>query len=106
MAWCAVITYMTGSPPRRRLPKNVVVAAVACALLAVSQSTNVYSFMQGTPEARAFGTWGFALALMLPTWALMAACAPLIVRLARTYTFAPQNRARSAAIHVAAGLVF
>ena len=62
--------------------------------------------MQGTPETRVFGTWGFALALMLPTWALMAACVPLIMRLARTYTFAPQTRARSAAIHVAAGLVF
>jgi two-component system LytT family sensor kinase len=83
-----------------------VVGAVACALLAVSQSTNVYSFMQGSPESRAYGTWGFALALMLPTWVLMAGCVPLIVRLARTYTFAPQNRARSAAIHVAAGLVF
>src|SRR5436189_209044 len=101
-----VIMSMPRLLERRRSRKNEVVAAVACALLAVSQSTNVYSFMQGTPEARAFGTWGFALALMLPTWALMAACAPLIVRLARTYTFAPQNRARSAAIHVAAGLVF
>ena len=86
----------SGSLQSRWLPKNAVVAAVACAVLAVSQTTNVYSFMQGTPETRAFGSWGFALALMLPTWALMAACAPLIVRLARTYTFAPQNRARSA----------
>jgi len=99
---------MTGSesPQRRRLPRNAVVAAVACVVLAVSQTTNVYSFMQGTPETRVFGTWGFALALMLPTWVLMAACVPLIMRLARTYTFAPQNRARSAAIHIAAGLVF
>jgi hypothetical protein len=40
----------SGSPERRRLPKNAVVAAVACGLLAVSQSTNVYSFMQGTPD--------------------------------------------------------
>jgi two-component system, LytTR family, sensor kinase len=90
---------------RRRSLRNTVVATVACALLAVSQSINVYSFMRGS-DARAYGTWGFALALMLPTWVLMAGCVPLIVRLARTYTFAPRNRARSAAIHVTAGLVF
>jgi two-component system LytT family sensor kinase len=96
---------MPGLLQRRRSLRNAVVAAVACALLAVSQSTNVYSFMQGS-DARAYATWGFALALMLPTWALMAAFAPLIAWLARSYTFAPQNRARSAAIHVAAGLVF
>jgi two-component system, LytTR family, sensor kinase len=90
---------------RRRLLRNAGVGAVACALLAVSQSTNVYSIMQGT-DAHAFGTWGYALALMVPTWALMAACVPLIVLAARTYTFAPQNRARSAAIHVVAGLLF
>jgi two-component system LytT family sensor kinase len=76
------------------------VAAVACALLAVSQSTNNYLLWQG------HGTWGLALALMLPTFALMAACAALIAWLARTYTFALQNRARSASVHVAAALVF
>jgi len=79
---------------------------VAYALLAVSQSTNVYAIQQGSPESRGFGTFRFALALMLPTWALMAACVPLIARLARTYTFAPQNRARSTIMHVLAGLVF
>jgi two-component system, LytTR family, sensor kinase len=79
---------------------NAVVTAVACALLAVSQSANVYTFWQGR------GTWRLALALMLPTWALMALCWPLFVRLARRYTFAPQSRARSVVIHVAAGLLF
>jgi two-component system, LytTR family, sensor kinase len=74
--------------------------AVVCALLAISQSANVYTFWQGR------GTWWLALALTLPTWALMAACWPVFVWLARTYTFAPQDRARSGAIHVAAGLVF
>ncbi len=92
-----------GSPQHRRFPVNAVVPAVACALLAISQSANVYTFWQG---ARAPGTWWLALALMLPTWTLMAVCWPLFVRLARKYTFGPQNRARSAAIHVAAGLVF
>jgi two-component system LytT family sensor kinase len=96
---------VTGLFERRRSVRNAVVGTVACALLSVSQSTNVYSFMQGT-DARAFGTWAYALALMVPTWALMAAFVPLIVRAARTYTFAPQNRARSAAIHVVASLVF
>jgi LytS/YehU family sensor histidine kinase len=43
---------------------------------------------------------------MLPTWVLMAACVPLIARLARTNTFALQNRARSTMIHVAAALGF
>jgi two-component system, LytTR family, sensor kinase len=76
------------------------VAAVACALLAVSQGTNNYLLWQGR------GTWGVALALSLVTWVLMAAFAPLIAWLARTYTFALGNRGRSAAIHVAAGLVF
>jgi two-component system, LytTR family, sensor kinase len=90
---------------RRRSLRNAVVGAVACALLAVSQTTNVYSFMRGG-DARAYATWAFAWALMLPTWVLMAACVPLIVRLARTYTFAPQNRARSASTHVVAALVF
>jgi two-component system, LytTR family, sensor kinase len=90
---------------RRRSLRNAVVGAAACALLAVSQSTNVYSFMQGT-DARDFGTWGYALALMVPTWALMAACVPLIVLLARMYTFAPHSRARSAVIHFMAALVF
>ncbi len=79
---------------------NAVVTAVACALLAVSQSANVYTFWEGR------GSWQLALALMVPTWALMAVCWPLFMWLARRYTFAPQNRARSAAIHVAAGLVF
>ena len=88
------------SPQYRRFPMNAVVTAVACALLAISQSANVYTFWQG------HGTWRLALALMLPTWALMAVCWPLFVRLARGYTFAPQSRARSAAIHVAAGLLF
>jgi len=96
---------MAGFFERRRSLRNAVVGAVACALLAVSQSTNVYSIMQGT-DAREFGTWGYALALMVPTWALMAACVPLIALLARTYTFAPHNRARSAAVHVVAALVF
>jgi len=90
---------------RRRSLRNEYVAAAACALMALSQSTNVYSFMQGS-DAHEFGTWGYALVLMVPTWALMAACVPLIVLAARTYTFAPQDRARSAAIHVVAGLVF
>jgi two-component system, LytTR family, sensor kinase len=85
---------------RRRSIRNEVVAAVACALLAVSQGTNMYSFWQGR------GTWGLALALALPNWVLLTACAPLIAWLARTYTFALQNRARSAGIHIAAGLVF
>ncbi len=79
---------------------NAVVTAVACALLAVSQSANVYTFWQGR------GTRRLALALMLPTWALMAVCWPLFGWLARRYTFAPRTRARSAAIHVAAGFVF
>ncbi len=90
----------SGSPQHRWFPVNAVVTAVACALLAISQSANVYTFWQGR------GTWRLAIALMLPTWTLMAVCWPLFVRLARTYTFAPQNRARSAAVHVAAGLVF
>ena len=90
-----------GSSPHRRFSVNAVVTAVACALLAISQSAqHVYTFWQGR------GTWRLALALMLPTWTLMAVCWPLFVRLARKYTFAPQNRARSAAIHVAAGLAF
>jgi signal transduction histidine kinase len=88
------------SPSRRWFPRNAIVTAVACALLAISQSANVYTFWQGR------GTWRLALALTLPTWALMALCWPLFVWLARTYTFAPQNRARSAAMHFAAGLVF
>jgi two-component system LytT family sensor kinase len=91
---------MPGWLERRRSLRNELVAAIACALLAVSQGTNNYLLWQGR------GTWGLALALMLPTWALMAACVPLIAWLARTYTFALRDRARSAAIHVAAGLVF
>jgi two-component system LytT family sensor kinase len=91
---------MPGLLERRRSLRNEVVAAVACALLAVSQGTNNYLLWQGR------GTWGLALELMLPTWALMAACAPLIAWLARTYTFALRNRARSAAIHITAGLAF
>lgn len=85
---------------RRQRLRNAAVAAVACGLLALSQSTNVYSFFQGRR------TWGYAVALMLPTWLLMAACVPLIVWLARTYAFAPQNRARSAAIHLASSFAF
>jgi len=76
------------------------VGAVACTLMAISQSTNMYTFWQG------HGTLRLALAITLPTWVLMAACVPLIAWLARKYTFAPQDRARSAAIHVVAGLVF
>jgi len=90
----------SGSPSHRQSPRNAIVTAVACALLAVSQSANVYTFWQGR------GTWRLALAMTLPTWALMALCWPLFVWLARTYTFAPQNRGRSAAMHFAAGLVF
>jgi len=90
----------SGSPQHRGFPVNAVVTAAACALLAISQSVNVYTFWQGR------GTWRLALALMLPTWTLMAMCWPLFVWLARRYTFGPQNRARSAAMHVAAGLVF
>jgi two-component system, LytTR family, sensor kinase len=78
------------------------VTVVACTLLAVSQSTNMLAFWQG----HNVGSWALALALTLPTWGLMAACAPIIAWLARTYTFAPPKRARSATIHVAAGLVF
>jgi hypothetical protein len=63
--------------------RNAGVAAVACSMMAVSQSTNVYSFQQGS-DARAFGTWGFAFALMLPTWVLMGACMPLILRHGRS----------------------
>jgi sensor histidine kinase YesM len=83
-----------------------VVITIACALLAVIQSMNVYAIQQASPQSRGFGTLRFALALMLPTWIVMAACVPLIARLARTYTFVPQNRARSAMIHVAAASVF
>ena len=81
--------------------RNTVVVTVVCALLALSQSTQVYTFWAGR-----LGTWGLALGLTLPTWALIAACAPVIAWLARTYTFAAQDRARSAAIHVIAGLLF
>jgi signal transduction histidine kinase len=94
-----------GSLQHRQLSRNVVIT-IACALLAVIQSMNVYAIQQANPQARGFGTLRFALALMLPTWALMAACVPLIARLARTYTFTPKNRARSTMIHLAAGLVF
>src|SRR5262245_39077720 len=90
----------------RPLPRNVLVTTVAYALLAVIQSTNVYAIHQASPGSRDFGTFRFALALMLPTWVLMAACVPLITRLARTYTFAPQNRTRSTMVHLLAGLVF
>jgi len=75
---------------------------VACTLLAVSQSTNMLAFWQGHNT----GTWALALALTLPTWGLMAACAPVIAWLARTYTFAPPKRAQSVIVHIAAGLVF
>jgi two-component system LytT family sensor kinase len=92
-----------GSSSHRRFPVNAAVTAVACALLAISQSANLYTFWQG---ARAPGTWALALTLMVPTWTLMAMCWPLFVRLARKYTFGPQTRARSTAVHVAAGLVF
>jgi two-component system LytT family sensor kinase len=91
---------VTGLLERRPSLRNQVVAAVACALLAVSQGTNNYLFWQGR------GTWGLAFVLMLPTWVLMAASAPVIAWLARTYTFALGDRARSAAIHVVASLVF
>ena len=91
---------MPGLIERHRLLKNTAVVAVACALLAVSQSTNMYMFWQG------HGTWGLALAITLPTWVLVAAFVPVIAWLARKYTFAPPDRARSAAIHVVAGLVF
>jgi hypothetical protein len=36
-------------------------------------------------------------AVTLPTWLLIAACAPVIAWLARTYTFAAQNRAQKRA---------
>ena len=81
--------------------RNTVVVAVVCALLALSQSTNMYTFWAGR-----VGTWGLALALTVPTWVLIAACAPLIAWLVRTYTFAAQDRARSAIVHVIAGLLF
>ena len=90
----------SGSPEHRGLPISAIATAVVCTLLALSQSANVYTFWQGR------GTWRLALALILPTWALMAACWPLFAWLARTYTFAPQDRARSGGVHVAAGLVF
>jgi two-component system LytT family sensor kinase len=88
----------SGYPERHLSRRNTVVAAIACALLAISQSVDVYVAWQGR--------YAWPLALMLPTWALMAACWPLLVWLARTYTFAPQNRARSAVVHVTAGLIF
>ena len=81
--------------------RNTVVVGVACTLLALSQSINLYTFWAGR-----VGTWSQALAITLPTWVLMAACAPLIAWLARTYTFAPHNRARSTAVHLVAGLLF
>jgi two-component system LytT family sensor kinase len=81
--------------------RNTVVVGVACTLMALSQSSNMYTFWQGQ-----HGPWTLALAITLPTWTLMAAFAPLIAWLARTYTFAPRDRARSAAIHVVAGLLF
>jgi two-component system, LytTR family, sensor kinase len=91
---------MSAPLQRHRSLRNTAVGAVACTLMAVSQSTNMYTFWQG------HGTLRLALAITLPTWVLMAACVPLIAWLARKYTFAPQDRARSAAIHVLAGLVF
>jgi signal transduction histidine kinase len=91
---------MPGLLQRRSLARNASVAVVACALLAVSQASNVHSFFQGRR------TWDFALALMLPTWLLMAACAPIVIWLARTYAFAAQSRARSAAVHLVSGFVF
>jgi two-component system, LytTR family, sensor kinase len=90
----------SGPPQHRRLPTNAVVTAVACALLAISQSANVHTFWQGRDS------WRVAFMLMLPTWALMAAGWPLFASLARRYTFAPQDRARSAAVHIVGGLVF
>ena len=89
-----------GSPQRRRLPRNAVATAAVFALLGLSQSANIVTFWRGR------GTWLLALQLMLLTWAVMAACWPLFAWLARTYTFAPQNRGRSAAVHVVAGFVF
>ena len=91
---------MSAPLQRHRSLRNTAVGAVACTLMAISQSTNMYTFWQG------HGTLRLALAITLPTWVLMAACVPLIAWLARKYTFAPQDRARSAAIHVLAGLVF
>jgi two-component system, LytTR family, sensor kinase len=93
---------MPGWLQRRRVSRDALVTVVVCALLAVSQSVNVYTFMQGHPT----GTWAFAFALMLPTWALVGACTPVIMWLARTYSFAPQDRLRSAAVHFAAAVVF
>ena len=87
-------------PPQ--LFRNLAVAAVACALIAVSQSGNVYWFFQGVRPR----TWLFALALILPTWLLMAACAPVVAWLARSYAFSPDRRWHSAAIHVVSAVLF
>jgi len=79
------------------------VVAVACTLLASSHSINIYTYSSQVHYAQPLT---LALVLMPATWVMMAACWLIVVRLAQIYTFAPQQRSRSAVIHVAAGLGF
>ena len=85
---------------RGRTLKSNAVVVIACAVLALSQTTNLHTFYRGNR------TWFFALAVTLPPWLLTAAAAPLISALARNFSFAPRHAARSAVVHAAAGLAF
>jgi two-component system LytT family sensor kinase len=78
------------------------VAVVACTLLALSQSINIYTYSQAHYDQ----PLALALALIPALLVLMAACWLIVVRLAQVYPFAPQQRARSAVIHVAASFGF
>ena len=91
---------MAPSAGRNKTLKSNPVVVCACAVLALSQSANLYTFYQGRR------TWIFALAIILPPWLLTAVAAPLVSSLARTFSFAPRQAARSAVVHGAAGLVF
>lgn len=93
-------TSMPGSSQRSWFPRNVIIIAAACGLLAISESASIYVYWEGR------GPWRWVLAFVPVTWLLMVACWPLFVWLARKYTFAPGNRARSAAIHIAGAFVF
>ncbi len=91
---------MAPSSQPDKTPRSNVLVVVACAVLALSQSTNLYTFYQGRR------TWIFALAAVAPPWLLTAALAPLVSSLARKFSFAPRHVGRSAVVHAVSGLAF
>ncbi len=84
------------SDRRRNLHREVAVSLGYTLLLALAEATSVSARLQAGGST---ATWLRTLMMMLPSWLLITAVAPLIAALARQFSFERHNWKLSALVH-------